>query len=139
MPTGKWVRTARSVSPPPSPVVFSVILEITINGKTHPAEVPEALLNEAEDFFRKLDRDMDHGCQMSRRWVDNPSVEQRCQFPGAGLFLFALVAGERVFCDIARVEFADGLNRLQAIGTGTDETHIVLISAELRQIGRAHV
>ena len=37
------------------------------------------MLNEAEDFFRKLDRDMDHGCQMSRRWVDNPSVEQRCQ------------------------------------------------------------
>ena len=56
-----------------------MILEITINGKTHPAEVPEALLDEAEDFFLKLDQDMDRGCQMSRQWVDSPSIEQRCQ------------------------------------------------------------
>ena len=56
-----------------------MLLEITINGKTHPAEVPETLLNEAEDFFQKLDHDMDQGCQMSRQWVDQPNVKQRCQ------------------------------------------------------------
>jgi hypothetical protein len=30
----------------------------------------------------KLDRDMDKGWQMSRDWVDNPDVEQRCQIVG---------------------------------------------------------
>ncbi len=54
-------------------------LNITINGKRHPVEVPESLLNEADDFFRKIDRDMDRGYQMSRQWVERPSVEQRCQ------------------------------------------------------------
>ncbi len=54
-------------------------LEIVISGNAYPVEVPDALLDEAQDFFRRLDRDMDHGCQMSRRWVDEPSTEQRCQ------------------------------------------------------------
>ncbi len=54
-------------------------LRITISGKTYPVEVPESLLEEARDFFRKLDRDMDCGYQMSRRWVEKPNVEQRCQ------------------------------------------------------------
>ena len=56
-----------------------MILEITVNGKAHPVEVPESLLEEARDFFLKLDRDMDRGCQMSRQWVDHPNDEQRCQ------------------------------------------------------------
>ena len=56
-----------------------LVLEITVNGRTHPVQVPEFLLKEARDFFVKLDRDMDRGCQMSRRWVDNPNNEQRCQ------------------------------------------------------------
>ncbi len=56
-----------------------MILKITINGNTHPVEVPESLLDEAQDFFRKLDRDMDSGYQMSQQWVDDPSAEQRCQ------------------------------------------------------------
>ena len=30
----------------------------------------------------KLDADMDRGYQMSRDWVDNPDVEQRCQIVG---------------------------------------------------------
>ena len=56
-----------------------MILDITINGRRHPVEVPESLLEEADDFFRKIDRDMDRGCQMSRKWVENPNAEQRCQ------------------------------------------------------------
>ena len=54
-------------------------LNITINGKCHPVEVPEFLLEEADDFFRKVDHDMDRGCQMSRQWVEKPNAEQRCQ------------------------------------------------------------
>ena len=37
---------------------------------------------DAEDFFSKLDRDMDKGWQMSRDWVDKPDQLQRCQIIG---------------------------------------------------------
>lgn len=56
-----------------------MVLKITISGKAYPVEVPESLLKEAQDFFRKLDRDMDRGYQMSRQWIEKPNVEQRCQ------------------------------------------------------------
>lgn len=54
-------------------------LEVTAAGHTREIEVPEELLAEAEDFFARLDADMDRGWQMSRRWVENPDVVQRCQ------------------------------------------------------------
>ena len=56
-----------------------MILKIIIDEKTIPIEVPEYMLTEAEDFFNKMDTDMDSGWQMSRTWVDQPDNIQRCQ------------------------------------------------------------
>ena len=36
-------------------------------------------MEEAKEFYDKMDRDMDRGWQMSRFWVEKPSDEQRCQ------------------------------------------------------------
>jgi hypothetical protein len=41
--------------------------------------VPEALLSDAEEFYAKMDSDMDQGWQMSRQWVDKPNPTERCQ------------------------------------------------------------
>ena len=38
------------------------------------------LLEEAEDYFARMVEDMDHGIQMSRDWVAQPSLEHRCQW-----------------------------------------------------------
>jgi len=54
-------------------------LKVTAGDITRELEVPDELLTEAEDFFARLDADMDRGWQMSRRWVDNPDTTQRCQ------------------------------------------------------------
>ncbi|MFN3786393.1 MAG: hypothetical protein ACK4RS_06090 [Thiothrix sp.] len=54
-------------------------LRIQINDTTRDIDVPQFVLDEAEDFFAQLDKDMDRGYQMSRLWVDNPNQEQRCQ------------------------------------------------------------
>ncbi len=59
-----------------------MILNVVIEEQVYPVKVPEALLSEASDFFDKLDADMDKGWQMSRDWVDNPTLEQRCQIIG---------------------------------------------------------
>ena len=56
-----------------------MILKIIIDEKTIPIEVPDYMLTEAQEFFDKMDTDMDSGWQMSRTWVDQPDNLQRCQ------------------------------------------------------------
>ena len=56
-----------------------MILKVIVDERIIPIEVPDYMLIEAQDFFAKMDGDMDSGWQMSRTWVDNPSVLQRCQ------------------------------------------------------------
>ena len=54
-------------------------LDVEIDDKSYPLNVPEALLLEAGEFFEKMDRDMNCGWQMSRWWVPDPDQTQRCQ------------------------------------------------------------
>ncbi len=59
-----------------------MILNVVIEEQIYPVDVPAEIVADGEEFFDKLDRDMDKGWQMSRDWVDNPDVEQRCQIVG---------------------------------------------------------
>jgi hypothetical protein len=59
-----------------------MILKVVVEEQIYPITVPDHIVTEAEDFFRKLDRDMDKGWQMSRDWVDHPDQMQRCQIIG---------------------------------------------------------
>ena len=54
-------------------------LTLHIEDKSHTINVPEEILREGEDFFQTMDKDMDRGWQMSRTWVENPDMTQRCQ------------------------------------------------------------
>jgi len=54
-------------------------LKITVEGQSFPIEVPDAILTSADEFFQKLDADMDRGWQMSRDWIEAPDQYQRCQ------------------------------------------------------------
>ena len=56
-----------------------MILNAIIDDQIYTLNVPDEMLAEAGDFFDRMDSDMDHGVQMSREWVENPSQEQRCQ------------------------------------------------------------
>ncbi len=56
-----------------------MILKIVVEEQIYPVTVPDYIITEAEDFFSKLDRDMDKGWQMSRIWVEKPDLYQRCQ------------------------------------------------------------
>ena len=59
-----------------------MILKVVVEDQVYPVTVPDSIVSGAEDFFSKLDSDMDRGWQMSRDWVDNPNLEQRCQIVG---------------------------------------------------------
>lgn len=52
---------------------------VMIDDQTYPFDIPQFILDEGEEFFAKLDRDMDRGYQMSRTWVENPDRLNRCQ------------------------------------------------------------
>lgn len=54
-------------------------LEVHVEDDGFVIEVEDNLVQEAEGFFAKMDEDMDGGIQLGRQWVDQPSVEQRCQ------------------------------------------------------------
>jgi len=56
-----------------------MMLTVTVDTKTVQIDVPQFIIKDGEDFFRKMDADMDNGWQMSREYVDNPNVVQRCQ------------------------------------------------------------
>lgn len=65
---------------------------ITVEQQTRTLPVPDTLLAEAEEFFAKMDRDMDRGWQMSREFVEQPNRLQRCQI-AAHKLLGALSSG----------------------------------------------
>lgn len=54
-------------------------LDVIIDDKTHRIEIPEGMPEQAGDFFRKMDRDMDQGWQMGPEFVEHPDSAQRCQ------------------------------------------------------------
>jgi hypothetical protein len=56
-----------------------MILKLTIDDQSYDIDVPPKIIEEAQDFYARLDADMDKGWQMSRFWVDKPDLYQRCQ------------------------------------------------------------
>ena len=56
-----------------------MILKFTIDDQTYNIEVSDEMLKDAEEFYVKMDQDMDKGWQMSRFWVEKPDLYQRCQ------------------------------------------------------------
>ncbi|RMD71840.1 MAG: hypothetical protein D6819_00465 [Gammaproteobacteria bacterium] len=56
-----------------------MILYIYIDDMRYSIDVPQEVLEEGEDFFAKLDRDMDRGWTMGRHFIPQPNTLQRCQ------------------------------------------------------------
>ena len=56
-----------------------MILNIVLEERSIAITVADEMLRDAQDFYAKMDRDMDQGWQMSRDWVDHPSLIERCQ------------------------------------------------------------
>lgn len=54
-------------------------LTVYIDETTKTLDLPDDIVQEGEDFFQKMDSDMDQGWQMSRSWVENPNSDERCQ------------------------------------------------------------
>ena len=56
-----------------------MILKVTLADQLLELNVPDALIRQAEDFFAKMDADMDQGWQVNREWFDLPDRALRGQ------------------------------------------------------------
>lgn len=54
-------------------------LDVYIDNRTVVLDIPEAMRDEATEFFRKMDRDMEGGWRMGPEFIERPDRVQRCQ------------------------------------------------------------
>ena len=54
-------------------------LNVIVDERAYAVDVPPQMLREAEEFFQKMDRDMDRGWQMGPEFIEHPDKTQRCQ------------------------------------------------------------
>ncbi|KAG1694945.1 hypothetical protein GQR58_006872 [Nymphon striatum] len=59
-----------------------MILKIFVDEHEHDIHVPDDIVTDASEYFDMIDKDMDQGYQMSRSWIENPDLMQRCQIVG---------------------------------------------------------
>jgi hypothetical protein len=74
-------------------------LNVTLNEKNYVINVPDEMLVEAEDFFQKMDRDMERGWQMSRDFIERPDQTQRAQI-AAHRIMLAMSAGNETLAQL---------------------------------------
>ena len=58
-------------------------LKVVIENNIYSIDIPEAVMQEGESFFEKLESDMAQGWQMNRDWVEKPTPLQRGQIVAA--------------------------------------------------------
>jgi len=54
-------------------------IKVLVEERVEEFDIPDELIEQGEDFFNKMDADMDKGWQMGHVWVESPSLIQRCQ------------------------------------------------------------
>ena len=79
-----------------NPSDVSLVIEFDHNCYSLP--VPAALMTVAQDFFARMDLDMDAGWQMSRWWVPDPDQLQRCQIVADKLLNAMIKKDEQSAC-----------------------------------------
>jgi len=63
-------------------VIMIRILNVVIDGQMQAINVEEETLISASSLFNKMDEDMNKGWTLSKEFVENPDITQRCQIVG---------------------------------------------------------
>lgn len=97
-----------------------MILTAYINDKIYELDVPDAMHGkDGEEFFAKMDADMDKGWQMSREFIENPDRVQRCQI-AADHILTAISNGNSTLALLMSAYIFDRLPGVAAINIDID-------------------
>jgi hypothetical protein len=113
-------------------------LNIIVDGRTNVFDVPDELLTDAQDFFDKLNDDMDKGYQMSRDWVENPDNEQRCQIAANQILTAIETDNEKLLMLMAAyiLRTMPGVKSINIDITGDmNETDIIMEHESVKPLG----
>ena len=113
-------------------------LNIIVDGRANAFDVPDYLLEDAADFFQKLDADMDRGWQMSRDWVDSPNPEQRCQIAADRILTAIETENEKLLMLMAAyiLRTMPGVTGVNIDITGDmNETELIMGHEDTRPLG----
>jgi hypothetical protein len=69
-------------------------LTVIVDDKTSWIEVPEDMLVEGEEFFQKMDRDMDGGWRMGPEFIEKPDQVDRCRIAADRLLVSMSTANQ---------------------------------------------
>ncbi len=110
-----------------------MLLNVSIDERTYHIEPPPGMVVEAEEFFAKMDADMDKGWQMSRQWVESPDRFQRCQIV-ADKLMVAHSEGNDIMVKLMAAYMLSRLPGIVGVRVNTEgemtETELVMNSAE---------
>lgn len=60
-------------------------LDVYVENTLHKIEIPPKVLQHGEDFFQKMDRDMDRGWKIGPSYIENPDDTMRAQVAASRL------------------------------------------------------
>ena len=69
-------------------------LNVIVDDRVYSIEVSSDMMREAEEFFQRMNRDMDRGWQMGPEFIENPDNLQRCQIAADKLLISFSTANE---------------------------------------------
>ncbi len=113
-------------------------LNIIIDERSNVFSIPDTLLQEADDFFDKIDMDMDKGWQMSCDWVEDPSPEQRCKIIANKLLTAIENNNEKLLMLMAAyiLKTMPGVKSVNIDVTGDiNETDIIMVDETVKPLG----
>ena len=110
-----------------------MLLNVAIDERTYHIEPPPGMMTEAEEFFARMDADMDNGWQMSRQWVESPDRFQRCQI-AADKLMTAHNEGNDILVKLMAAYMLSRLPGIVGVRVNTDgemmETRLIMASDE---------
>lgn len=112
-------------------------LDAVIDDQTHRIDIPAEMLDEGEEFFARMDRDMDRGWQMGPEFVEHPDTVQRCQIV-ANKLLTSHAVENRLMVQLMAAYIVKRLPNVKAVNIDTDGE---MLNTEFRYAqgaGRAH-
>lgn len=109
-----------------------MILKVVIDDQLLELNVPEAFVAQAEDFFARMDADMDRGWQVNREWVEKPDRILRAQIAANKLLTALENEDDRLGRLMAGyiVSRVPGLESLELKPAGETRDHVIHVAAD---------
>lgn len=106
-------------------------LEVIVEDRIYQIEISAEVMAEGEEFFQKMDRDMNGGWQMGPEFVEHPDATQRCQI-AANKLMVSIGAENSLMAELMAGYI---LKRLPGVTSVTADTDGEMLNTEFRFAG----